>query len=222
MKYFENLKNSRLFADLSEMECRAMMHCLKTKIKLYTKNQIIVQQGDEPDYILLVLKGGGKVLSVDTQGEIHINDLLTEGDVFGLDNLYDDSLILKNTFVATEKVVVMEINKHRLLNPCPNKCFRHEMVLKGMIRMLAKQNSKLSDQFLFMNKKTTREKLIAYFNYLANKANSNYFTLPFNKTDLASYLAVDRSAMSTELKRMKEQNIIDFEKREFHLLKKEV
>ena len=220
MKYFENLKNSRLFADLSEMECMAMMHCLKTKIKVYAKNQIIVQQGDEPDYILLIIKGSGKVLSVDTQGEIHINDLLGEGDVFGLDNLYDDCLVLKNTLVTTDKTIVMEINKHRLLNPCHNKCYRHEMVLKGMIRMLAKHNSKLNDQCSFINKKTIREKLVAYFNHLANNANSNYFTIPFHKTDLANYLAVDRSAMSTELKKMKEQKIIDYDKREFRLLKK--
>ena len=199
----------------------AMMHCLKTKIKVYAKNQIIVQQGDEPDYILLIIKGSGKVLSVDTQGEIHINDLLGEGDVFGLDNLYEDNLVLQNSLIATEKTTVMEINKHRLLNPCPNKCFRHEMVLKGVIRILAKHNAKINEQFIFMNKKTTREKLMAYFSYLSNKANSNYFTIPFNKTDLASYLAVDRSAMSTELKRMKEQKIIDYDKREFHLIKKD-
>ena len=115
----------------------------------------------------------------------------------------------------------MEINKHRLLNPCPNKCFRHEMVLKGMIRMLAKYNSKLNDQFVFMNKKTIREKLMAYFTHLSNLASSNYFTIPFNKTDLASYLAVDRSAMSTELKKLKDLNIIDYDKREFYLIKKE-
>ena len=92
------------------------------------------------------------------------------------------------------------------------------MVLKGVIRMLARHNSKLNDQFKFMNKKTIREKLMAYFTHLSQEVNSNYFTIPFNKTDLASYLAVDRSAMSTELKRMKEEKIIDYDKREFHLI----
>ena len=52
-----------------------------------------------------------------------------------------------------------------------------------------------------------------------NKDFSYYFEIPFSKTELANYLSVDRSAMSTELKRMKEENIIDFEKNEFRLIK---
>ena len=221
MKYFENLQKSRLFADLTEMECQAMMHCLKTKIKTFAKNQTVVQQGELLDYILLVIKGGGRVLSVDTQGEIHLNDILSEGDVFGLDNLYDEDAVLKNSLITTEKTIVMEINKHRLLNPCPNKCYRHEMILKGLVRTLAKRNANLNDQFSFMNKKTIREKLLSYLEYLSVKNNSNYFELPLNKTDLAHYLAVDRSAMSTELNKMKQAGLIDFDKREFHLIKKE-
>ena len=41
MKYFEDLKNSPLFEDLNEMSCMAMMHCLKTKVKVYLKNQVV-------------------------------------------------------------------------------------------------------------------------------------------------------------------------------------
>ena len=56
---------------------------------------------------------------------------------------------------------------------------------------------------------------------MAIKRGSNYFELPYNKTELASYLSIDRSAMSTELAKMKEEGIIDFEKRQFHLIKKQ-
>ena len=220
MKYFEDLKNSPLFEDLNEMSCMAMMHCLKTKVKIYLKNQVVAQQGDMLDYILLIVRGKGKVSTVDEQGEICVNDMLVDGDIFGLDNLYDYNSPLRSTLIAAEKMVVMEIDKHRLLNPCPNKCYRHEMVLKGTIRLLAKQNSNLNNQFSFINKKTIRGKLMAYFTYLVAKNNSNYFELPFNKTDLAHYLGVDRSAMSTELNKMKKSGLIDYDKREFHLIKK--
>ena len=71
-----------------------------------------------------------------------------------------------------------------------------------------------------MSKKTIRDKLLSYFNSLATKASSNYFEIPFNKTELASFLSVDRSAMSTELTKMKEDGLIDFDKKQFRLMRK--
>ena len=42
----------------------------------------------------------------------------------------------------------------------------------------------------------------------ANKHGSKYVYLPFNFTDLADYLGVDRSAMSREMKYLKEEGLI--------------
>jgi CRP-like cAMP-binding protein len=43
-------------------------------------------------------------------------------------------------------------------------------------------------------------------------------TIPFNRTDLANYLDADRSALTRELSRMREDGLIDFEKNTFVLL----
>ena len=46
-------------------------------------------------------------------------------------------------------------------------------------------------------------------------------TIPFNRTDLANYLDADRSALTRELARMKEEGIIDYNKNTFTILQKE-
>ena len=43
-------------------------------------------------------------------------------------------------------------------------------------------------------------------------------TIPFNRTDLANYLDADRSALTRELSRMRQEGLIDFEKNTFVLL----
>ncbi len=43
------------------------------------------------------------------------------------------------------------------------------------------------------------------------------FTIPYNRQQLADYLAVDRSALSAELSRMKKDGLIRFEKNCFQL-----
>ena len=47
---------------------------------------------------------------------------------------------------------------------------------------------------------------------------SKKFTIPFSRTDLANYLDADRSALTRELTRMRDEGIITFEKNTFVLI----
>ena len=113
----------------------------------------------------------------------------------------------------------MFMNKHRLLTPCENRCRRHENVVKFIAESMAESNLKLMNKLSHLRKKTTRDKLLSYFTLLAKTTGSNYFELPFNKTELANYLSVDRSAMSAELSKMKDEGLLDYDNRQFHLKK---
>ena len=52
----------------------------------------------------------------------------------------------------------------------------------------------------------------------AKKQNSPYITIPYNRQQLADYLSVDRSAMSNELCKMRDEGLLEFEKNRFQLL----
>lgn len=69
-----------------------------------------------------------------------------------------------------------------------------------------------------MSKRSTREKLISYLSEEAKKQTSSTFTIPFNRQQLADFLSVDRSAMSNELCKMRDEGLIEFEKNNFKLL----
>ena len=221
MQYYEELKNTKIFASASEFECQAMMFCFKTRFKTFNKNSSIIKQGDPMDEVVLILKGSALVENVDNLGDISILMRLKSGHVYGLESAYSGEEVYKDSLIAREKTLVMFMNKHRVINPCANRCKRHDIVVKHLMQMVARSNMKLLDKITHLSKKTIREKLMSYFTTMARKKGSNYFELPYNKTELANYLSVDRSAMSTELTRMKEDGLIDFEKRQFHLIKKE-
>ena len=220
MEHFEDLKKTRIFRSASEFECQAMMFCFKTRFKTFNKNQHIVEQGQDMEDIVLIVKGGAIVENIDSLGDISILMRLKTGDVYGLENAYSGEKVYKDTLIATEKTLVLFMNKHRVINPCENRCKRHDIVSKHLGQIVAESNLELLDKLTHMSKKTIRDKLMSYFNSLAVKAGANYFEIPFNKTELANYLSVDRSAMSTELSRMKEDGLIDYEKRQFHIIRK--
>jgi len=221
MEHFEELKQTRIFCSATEFECQAMMYCFKTRFKMFSKNSHIISQGDDMEDLVLIVKGGATVENVDSMGNISILMKLKKGDVYGLESAYAGELTYKDSLIATEKTLVLFMNKHRVLNPCENRCRRHDFVVKHLTQIVAESNFQLLDKIKHRSKKTIRDKLLSYFNSLANRAKTNYFEIPFNKTELANFLSVDRSAMSTELTKMKEDGLIDFEKRQFRLIKKD-
>jgi len=219
MKYFEDLKKTKIFSFMTEFEYRAMMYCFKTRFKNFNKGEVIVEQGEPMHEMVMIVKGAATVQNVGSLGDISILTKIKHGDIYGLESAFANEKVYKDTLIATEKTLVMLMDKHRVITPCENKCRRHEIVTKHVMMMVAESSIELLNKISHMSRRTIREKLMSYFSYLSQKSESNYFEIPFNKTELANYLSVDRSAMSTELKRMVEDGLIDFDKRQFHLIK---
>ena len=147
---------------------------------------------------------------------------LKKGDVYGVESAYAGDEFYKDSVIATEKTLVLFMNKHRLINPCENRCKRHDFVVKNLMRLVAESNLKLLDKLTHLSKKSTREKLLSYLGLMSERAKSDYFEIPFNITELANYLSVDRSAMSNELSKMKKERLIDYDKRQFHIFNNKI
>ena len=69
-----------------------------------------------------------------------------------------------------------------------------------------------------MSKRFTRDKLLSYLSEQARRHNSNTFIIPFNRQQLADFLSVDRSAMSNELCKLRDEGLLIFERNKFTLL----
>ena len=59
---------------------------------------------------------------------------------------------------------------------------------------------------------------MTYLSEQAKKHKSGTFEIPFNRQQLADFLSVDRSAMSAELCRMRDEGLLKFERNKFILL----
>ena len=218
MEHFKEVSATKIFGGISEQDCQALMFCFNAKFKQFKKGESIFRQGDAIEDVALILKGSAMVENVDVLGNISIVMRLNPGDVYGAESAYVGDNVYKDSVVASERTFVLFMNKHRLITPCQNKCKRHEMVVRSLMQMVAERNVELMNKLTHLSKKTIRDKLLSYFYYESYKQQSKYFTIPFNKTELASYLSVDRSAMSSELSKMRNEGIIDFDKNEYHII----
>ena len=70
-----------------------------------------------------------------------------------------------------------------------------------------------------MAKRTTREKLLTFLSIEAVKNNSKEFEISYDRQGLADYLGVERSAMSAELSKLRQEGVLECNKNKFKLLK---
>ena len=85
--------------------------------------------------------------------------------------------------------------------------------------ILASRNRVLVEKAGILSRRTTREKVLSYLSTEAARHGSSSFRIPLDRQALADYLAVDRSALSLVLSKLKSEGIIDYDRNAFCLLK---
>jgi len=97
-------------------------------------------------------------------------------------------------------------------------CVFHHQLIENMVRIIADKNRDLMCKVEVVSKRTIREKLLAYLSLQAQVQGSRYFESPLGRVELAEYLCVDRSAMTRELAKMKDDGLIDYYRNCFRIL----
>lgn len=217
-KYIPILKNTQLFQGVSEEEILSMLLCLQAKIQFYKKGEYVVRQGDDIQNIMILVSGKLHIQYDDYWGNRSILNMISEGEMFGEAYSTPESGAVMNDVLAIEDSAVIFFDVNRIITVCSSACRFHSMVIQNLFFATLDKNRKLMTKLSFMSKRTTREKLIAYLSEEAKRNNSNIFSIPFNRQQLADYLSVDRSAMSNELCKMRDDKLITFEKNRFTLL----
>jgi len=217
-KYLEILKKLSLFDGISEDNVGALLSCLSAKTVHYEKNRYIYLSGENFEGMGIVLSGNVQVVKEDYFGNRLIIAELGEAELFGETFACADIKTLPVSVFATTDSDILFIDYRKLISPCSNSCSFHSKLIYNMLRIVAMKNIMLNEKIEVMSKRSTREKLTAYLSAEAQKTKNSSFTIPFNRQELADYLSVERSAMSAELSRMRDDGLLEFDKNRFELL----
>ena len=217
-KYIPILAKTRLFDGASEEEIGMMLNCLQAKLQTYKKGEYVLHQGEDLSNITVLVEGGLHIQRDDYWGNRSIINVIGVGEMFGEAYVAPDSGALLNDVIAVEDSVVLFFDVKRTLTTCPSACPFHAVVVQNLFFAISEKNRKLVQKLGHMSKRSTREKLMSYLSEEAKKQNSATFSIPFNRQQLADFLSVDRSAMSNELCKMRDEGLLIFEKNRFTLL----
>ena len=211
------LKKTKLFSGVGDEEISTMLSCLGASLFTYKKGEFVLRQGEHLSNILVLVEGSLHIQRDDYWGNRSILGHIGIGEIFGEAYAAPDSGTLLNDVIAVEDSAVYFFDVKRVISTCSSACRFHTMVVQNLFFAISEKNRTLVQKLDYLSRRTTREKLISYLSEEAKKQNSPRITIPINRQQLADYLSVDRSAMSNELGRMRDEGLLEFEKNRFRL-----
>ncbi len=217
-KYIPVLKRTKLFSGVGEEDIASLLSCLGARKKEYKKGEYILREGEHISDVFILVEGKIHIQKDDYWGNRSILSVISVGEMFGEGYAAPESGALLNDVVAVEDSSVLFFDVKRILTTCSSACRFHNMIVQNMFFAISDKNRRLVQKLGHMSGRTTRAKLISYLSEEAKRQGSSAFTVPFNRQQLADYLCVDRSAMSNELCKMRDEGMIKFEKSRFELL----
>lgn len=214
----EILKSCPLFTGIKEEEFDSMLSCLAARELEYKKDAYICMAGNSMSEIGIVLSGSVIIIKEDFWGNRTIISRMSASDMFAESFAFAAVRKLPISVVAVENTKVLFIDCKNIINSYASPCGFHTALINNMVNILAGKNVMLMQKIDHISCRTTKDKLLSYLSVQAMEAKSKTFTIPYNRQELADYLCIDRSAMSSELGKLRDDGILTFHKNSFELL----
>jgi CRP-like cAMP-binding protein len=218
MKNFMSEVNSPLFHGIRPDELDAMLGCIGYHIGTFKKGDIVAFEGDNLKHIGIIMKGSVDMVKEDLWGNKTMLVRTRKDELFGETFACGSDSLSVVTFLVSEDAKILFMPFDRVMHSCTMACQFHHRLIENMVKIIADKNRDLMRKVDVVSKRTIREKLLAYLSIQAQLQDTRYFEIPLGRVELAEYLCVDRSALTRELAKMKEDGLIDYDKNCFRIL----
>lgn len=205
-----------LFRDIGADELARMCACGGAKNKTFTKGEVLLRAGCVTHEVGIVRSGSVNIENIDLWGNKSILSHVPAGQVFAETYAFCGEPMMVDV-VAAEETEVLFLNMDVLIHtPHPESGWQ-PILVRNLLDISLHKNLALSERIFCTAPKTVRGRLLLYLSNQAAKAGSRTFRIPFDRQGLADYLNLDRSALSKELGRMRDEGMLETTKNEFTL-----
>lgn len=190
--------------------------CSKSQIKEFNKGETITTYLVNRNQFCILISGSADLVRYDINGNRIVTERFSTNSIFG-EIFYDITTNSEFIVEAKEKCTVLLFSFDDINVKCKQNCSFHKTLVNSMTNLIISKIIDLTSRVDLLSRRTIRDKLLGYFGMLSKKYGKT-FTLPFSITELANYLAVDRSSMSRELSYLKSENFIKQDRNKITLL----
>ena len=206
---------SPLFKGLSPDDLDTLAAAGLLRQKAFAKHTVIFRAGSRVQEIGVVVQGTVHIENLDLWGTKSILSSISAGQAFAETYAFCGDALMVDA-VAAEDCTVLLLSTRVLSDASVSPAVR-DTLLHNLLAVSMHKNLSLSQRIFCTTPKTVRGRLLTYFSAQAAKAGGLEFDVPFNRQQMADHLNLDRSALSKELCKMRDEGLLEFEKNHFRL-----
>lgn len=210
------IRHTTLLRSLSSAATAAYLEDGRFRTAKYNKGEVIHFDGELCNRLEIILSGAVAIQRIDA-----------DGNLLGIADLYDDDILGGNlmfsknphypmTVTAMRPAVILAIGKDLLFD----LLHRHPDMLRAYLELVADHTTILGDKIKHYVSKTIRESVMGYLLHECKRQQSNHIHLSLSKKELAEKIGVQRTSLSRELAKMREDGLIQFDVDTFTVLKR--
>ncbi len=212
-KYLNELAKCVLFRGLKENEILNLLEKINYKISSYNKGDIIAIEGDDCNSLGIILKGSIEIQKIFPSGQVTTINNFHEGNVFGESLVFTDKHAYPATISATDYAEIMFIEREDIIR----LAMLNATILTNFVRVLSHRILMLNDRLSNLSQDSIRKKIVNYLLSEYRKQQSLIISIPYSRKKMAELLNVPRPSLSRELTKMKDDNLIDFDKNQIKI-----
>lgn len=204
------LAGTELFSVFSREELEEMAPYLKFEFRKYEKGEIIILEGEPAVKAAIAVSGEFKEFKMEMTAGERLVRLLHRGDTLGIPELLSSSPVWIHSLQCTEKGELVYFSiKHvmrltdSLKNVELNLKFRNQVIKNISDNMI-----RLYHHLEVLSTNPLRSRILLVLRRMEKEQETKHVDLRMNRTQFAAYLAVDRSTLSRELRRMEKEGLI--------------
>lgn len=205
-KYLEAMKQVDLIKSIKSEEIQLFLNEGSFITTEYGKNNIVHFVGEICSKLEIILSGKVVIERIDESGNLMTIAEFFSGDVLGGNLMFSKNPYYPMTVTAKEATLILEIHKDCLFNLFSDN---HEF-LRSYLEYVSDHTVILGDRIKHYVSRTIRESIVSYLDYECKKQNSNIIKLSMTKKALAERIGVQRTSLSRELAKMREDGLIEF------------
>ena len=208
----------RLLQDLGEDGFRRICECMHVRELRLRNKETFIRESDPCTRIGVVVMGAVQLSRQRIDGGRSVLETIHENGTFGTTYVFRDVKTMGVNIAAVGDTIVLLFETERLTRPCHKVCAAHMQFARNLLAVMSQTTFALKQKLRILSQRTIRGRLMLFLNIRAKRAQAKEFDIPFDRQALADYLCVDRSALSAELSKLRDEHKVESVKNHFKLL----
>lgn len=206
-EYINAIQSTDLFNCFTKGELLSTFNSSNCSLRKYEKGQIIHIQNELCDSMDMIMEGRASVQKIDEGGNILKIADFSDCDIIGANLLFSDNNSYPMTIISESKTIILKLFKDFVLELGQ----KNISFMANLLKVISNKTLVLSGKIDAISFKTIRQRIMDFLMYEYHIQKNNVITLNLSKKDLAERLGVQRTSLSRELNKMRNDGLVEYD-----------